>query len=131
MTAPDTGSPLQGITNPGDSWPITEALVGESPTGDTEGFDVRAAIAQQVYVAFDSIYGNGRQVTTHNLGKVNRFSSVAVSITETDRNGNPFVARAGMQVMNVVPRDGGLVDVAWAIGWDSPLYARLYFIIAN
>ena len=98
---------------------------------DTEGLEVRAGIAQQIYVVFDSIFGNGSQVTTHNLGKVDRFSSVAVSITEVDLNGNPFVARAGMQVMNVVPRDGGLVDVAWAIGWDSPLHARLYFIIVN
>ena len=113
MSTPDDASTPQGITNPGDSWPVTEAVVEEYLPRDTEGLEVRAGIAQQIYVVFDSIFGNGSQVTTHNLGKVDRFSSVAVSITEVDLNGNPFVARAGMQVMNVVPRDDRTVQHAF------------------
>lgn len=129
MSALDEAPAISVITNPDDRSPATEAVVEEYRHDVPVARSGRPA--REVFCIFDGVYGNGRQVTTHYLDGVNQFSSVAVSITEVDLNGNPFIAKAGMSINNVVPHDGGRVEVCWSIGWDSPLHARLSFIIAN
>ena len=75
--------------------------------------------------------GQGSHVTTSSIPGVNRVSQVAVSITELDANGNPFIGLAGMAVYNVVPLDSGEVTVHWWVGWNSPLSIRLNYIVVN
>lgn len=43
--------------------------------------------------------------------KVNAFSQIAVSMTELDSEGNPFLGSAIMTVNNVVPRANGDIIV--------------------
>ncbi len=57
-------------------------------------------------------------------------SQIAVSITELDGNGTPFLGLAIMDVDNVVPQDGR-VTVRGDVHWDSPLRVRLNFVILN
>ncbi|MGX1907665.1 hypothetical protein ACWIID_02190 [Streptomyces phaeochromogenes] len=74
--------------------------------------------------------GQGSHVTTDPIPSALRDSQIAVSITELDPSGNPFIALAGMAVYNVVPLVGK-VTVHWWVGWDSPLHIRLNYIIVN
>jgi hypothetical protein len=55
-------------------------------------------------------------------------SQVAVSITELNRDGDPFLAEARMGIWNVVPGDG-TITVRGNIDWPSPLRCRLNLII--
>lgn len=89
--------------------------------------------ATSIYRAFGywTSAGQGSHITTDPIPGVNRWSQVAVSITERDANDVPFIALAGMAVYNVVPQDGGKVTVHWWVGWNAPLRIRLDYIVVN
>ncbi|MFE6924501.1 hypothetical protein ACFVAV_25990 [Nocardia sp. NPDC057663] len=58
-------------------------------------------------------------------------SQVSVSLTELDVNGIPFLGRATMQVLNVVPHADGTTTVRYHVGWDTNLRVLFNFIIVN
>jgi hypothetical protein len=43
----------------------------------------------------------------------------------------PFIGAAYMQVMNVAPRDDGIVSVWIHVNWLSPLHIRLNLLVVN
>jgi hypothetical protein len=65
---------------------------------------------------------------------VDHRSQVVASICEVGRAPGgeleyPFMGSAAMQVLNVVPEDGGIVRVRFSIDWDHPLDYRMTFFI--
>lgn len=94
---------------------------------------VRSGVPSSTFWHFVDFRGSGPFAHTASLGtdKVNAFSQVAVSMTELDSEGNPFLGSAIMTVNNVVPRANGDIIVRGHIHWESNLRVRLNYIIVN
>ncbi|MBT2409156.1 hypothetical protein J7I94_01040 [Streptomyces sp. ISL-12] len=74
--------------------------------------------------------GNG----THNLqlpwNVIGTDSTVVVTASEIDGNGNRFVGAAPFQVSSIAPGNG-VVTFKISIGWDSPLAMRTDVLVFN
>jgi hypothetical protein len=62
---------------------------------------------------------------------VNSVSQIAVSITELDSSGRPFIGDAAMEVFNVAPNDDNTLIVRGHVHWDRALQVRLNLVILN
>ena len=64
---------------------------------------------------------------------VDRHAIVLVSVCElvqpASTNDHPFKGLAVLTVHNVVPNDGGVVELTIYTGWDSPISVRVHFAI--
>ncbi|GAA1194600.1 hypothetical protein GCM10009654_59640 [Streptomyces hebeiensis] len=74
--------------------------------------------------------GHGTFKLPVNSSVTNRNSSVVVSISEIDANGNAFIGAARLAVYNVAPRDGGY-DLWVEISWNSDLRYRITVLVSN
>jgi hypothetical protein len=94
---------------------------------------VRSGVPSSTFWHFVDFSGSGPFAHRESLGtdQVNAFSQVAVSMTELDSDGNPFLGSAIMTVNNVVPRANGDIIVRGHIHWESTLRVRLNYIIVN
>jgi hypothetical protein len=62
---------------------------------------------------------------------VNNASQIAVSITELDSSGRPFIGDAVMEVFNVAPNDDNTLVVRGHVHFDHALSVRLNMVILN
>lgn len=111
-----------------------QLLERKAPPGDEAGIVGQfGGTPTSTFWGMHSFRGRGLNSIVFGLPNtiVNLQSQIAVSVTELDSNGNPFLGNATMTVHNVVPTAEGNVLVRFNIGFDSPLTVQLNFIIVN
>lgn len=69
-------------------------------------------------------------------GGCDRHSAVVASICEIATLPGqpldfPFVGNAAMQVLNIAPRDDGIIDMRVWVAWHEPLNVRINFLVSN
>lgn len=77
--------------------------------------------------------GHGDFVYHVRLPGINRHSCILGTITETTAAPGepidfPFIGAADMAILNIAPRDDGIVDVWVHIDWDSDLNTKVQLV---
>jgi hypothetical protein len=77
--------------------------------------------------------GHGLYVYHARIPGVDRTSCVLGTITEITGAPNepiefPFIGEASMAIMNIAPRDDGVVDLMLTINWQTDIFFRLQLL---
>jgi hypothetical protein len=78
--------------------------------------------------------GHGQYIYHARIPGVTRSSCVLGTITEiTGAPGEPisfpFIGEASMAIMNIAPRDDGIVDLWILINWQTDIFFRLQLLV--